>query len=205
MTILLEVLRRAQDLGMFGPAAIEDQLAHAEAFVALATDGRAGQAGEFLDLGSGGGLPGLVLAHLPDSRGTLLDAQQRRAEFLVEAVAELGLADRISVVAARAEDAARDPAHRGRYRLVTARSFAAPAVTAECSVGFLAAGGRLVVSEPPGGAPDRWSAPALAELGFSPPRFVSEAGASAAVLEHPSATPDRWPRRLGIPSKRPLW
>ena len=206
MTPLLEVLCRAQDLGMFGPGAIERQLAHAEAFVALATAEGGAEAGSpFLDLGSGGGLPGLVLALRPDARGTLLDAQQRRGEFLTEAVTSLGLAARISVVAGRAEAIARDPAHRGRYALVTARSFAGPAVTAECAVGFLQAGGRLVVSEPPGGAPARWPAPELGSLGLSPPQFTQQSGASVAILAHPAETPPRWPRRTGIPSKRPLW
>lgn len=205
MTTLLEILRRAQDLGMFGPGAIEGQLAHAEAFVglALADDPAAGL--PFLDLGSGGGLPGLVLALRPDATGTLLDSQQRRAEFLTEAVAALGLVDRIVVVAGRAEEIARDPEHRGRYGLVTARSFASPAVTAECAVGFLAPGGRLVVSEPPGGAPERWASPQLAALGLSPGQFTHGAGASAARFDHSNATPPRWPRRPGIPSKRPLW
>ncbi len=191
---------------MFGPGAVEGQLAHAEAFMALATEGE-DQEGErpFLDLGAGGGLPGLVLALRPAATGTLLDAQQRRAEFLTEAVDALGLDDRIAVVAGRAEDVARDPAHRGRYGLVTARSFASPAVTAECAVGFLAPGGRLAVSEPPGGDPARWASPRLAELGLSPARFTQAAGASAALLDHPAATPPRWPRRPGIPSKRPLW
>ncbi len=205
MTTLLEILRRAQDLGMFGPGAIEGQLAHAEAFVALALADDPAAGPPFLDLGSGGGLPGLVLALRPDATGTLLDSQQRRAEYLTEAVAALGLVDRIAVVAGRAEEIARDPAHRGRYGLVTARSFASPAVTAECAVGFLAPGGRLVVSEPPGGAPDRWASPQLAELGLSPGRFTHGARASAALFDHPTATPSRWPRRPGIPSKRPLW
>lgn len=205
MTTLLEILRRAQDLGMFGPGAVEAQLAHAEAFVELALADAGVPPWPFLDLGSGGGLPGLVLAQRPGARGALLDAQHRRAEFLTDAVAELGLDERITVVADRAEDAARDPEHRGRYGLVTARSFGAPAVTAECAVGFLRAGGRLAVSEPPGGDQARWSAPALATLGLSPPHFAHHAGASVALLDHPGEPPARWPRRPGIPSKRPLW
>lgn len=205
MTTLLEILRRAQDLGMFGPGAVEGQLAHAEAFVELALADADEPPWPFLDLGSGGGLPGLVLAQRPGAEGTLLDAQQRRAEFLTEAVAALTLAGRIVVVAGRAEDIARDPKHRGRYGLVTARSFGPPAVTAECAVGFLRAGGRLAVSEPPGGAPTRWSAPALETLGLSPPRFAYHAGASVALLDHPGQTSPRWPRRPGIPAKRPLW
>lgn len=205
MTTLLEILRRAQDLGMFGPGAVEAQLAHAEVFVELAVADAGEPPWPFLDLGSGGGLPGLVLAQRAGARGVLLDAQHRRAEFLTEALADLGLDDRIAVVVDRAEDAARDPRHRGRYGLVTARSFGAPAVTAECAVGFLRAGGRLAVSEPPGGDPPRWSTPALETLGLSPPRFAHRAGASVALLDHPGEPAPRWPRRPGIPSKRPLW
>ena len=203
MTTLLEILRRAQDLGMFGPGAVETQLAHAEAFVGLV--GGLDDHEPFLDLGSGGGLPGLALAMRPGTRGTLLDAQARRVEFLAGAVTALGLGDRITVVTARAEDAARDAVHRGQYGLVIARSFGGPAVTAECAVGFLQAGGRLVVSEPPGGDAERWPEAPLATLGLTPPRLTSAAGASAAIFDHPDATPARWPRRPGNPSKRPLW
>jgi 16S rRNA (guanine527-N7)-methyltransferase len=207
--LLDEVLRQAQDLGFFGPGDIRRHRAHADAFVALALE----QLGDappdtFLDLGSGGGLPGLVLAAAaPESRGTLLDAQLRRTAFLVQAVRELGWEDRIQVVTARAEDAARDPAHRGRYSLVTARSFAAPAITAECAAGLLTPGGHLVVSEPPDATSDRWHATALAELGFDPPvpSIAHRSGATIAVLTLPGTTPDRYPRRPGIPAKRPLW
>ncbi len=108
---------------------------------------------------------------------------------------------------ARAEDAARDPEHRSRYDLVTARSFAAPAVTAECAVGFLSPGGRLIVSEPPDREPDRWDEAGLAALGFDPPAPVitTDATATIATLLHPGGPPDRYPRRPGIPGKRPLW
>ena len=81
-----EILRQAQDLGMFGPGAIAEQRRHAEELSRLALHGLEDLEGEgpirFLDLGSGGGLPGLVLAWgLPESArltGVLLDSQQRR-------------------------------------------------------------------------------------------------------------------------------
>ncbi|MCJ7671063.1 MAG: class I SAM-dependent methyltransferase [Acidimicrobiia bacterium] len=210
--LLDEVLRQAQDLGFFGPGDLRRHQEHAQAFVGLVV----AELGpdpprRFLDLGSGGGLPGLALAEaLPETPGTLLDSQQRRTAFLEQAVAELGWG-RIEVVNGRAEDAARDPAHRGQYDLVVARSFAAPAVTAECAAGFLGPGGRLIVSEPPsqgdGGTPGRWDPEGLAELGFDPPNPVvsSGAGATVAILRLPLGAADRWPRRPGIPNKRPLW
>jgi len=163
--------------------------------------------GRVLDLGSGGGLPGLVLAtYRPELELTLLEARQRACRFLREAVATLAL-ETVTVVEARAEDAARRPDLRESFDAVVARSFGPPAVTAECSVGFLRVGGRLVVSEPPadevsGGV--RWPAGPLADLGFGPPEAAALPGASFVVVEK-TGTDDRWPRRVGIPAKRPLW
>jgi 16S rRNA (guanine527-N7)-methyltransferase len=217
--LLDEVLRQAQDLGFFGPGEMRRRREHAAAFVALVRQELGAEPPDrFLDLGSGGGLPGLVLGEvLVDTPGTLLDSQHRRTAFLEWAVSELGWEERIAVVNARAEDAARDPAHRGRYGLVVARSFAGPAVTAECAVGFLSAGGRLIVSEPPNPqaptpeapalVPARWDPAGLTQLGFEPPtpRITSQSGATIATLRTPTGPLDRWPRRPGIPSKRPLW
>ena len=162
-----------------------------------------------LDLGSGGGLPGLVLAtYRPQLELTLLEARRRACRFLREAVTALDL-PRVTVVEARAEDAARRPGLRESFDAVVARSFGPPAVTAECAVGFLRPGGRLVVSEPPGdeegdGAADRWPQPGLEELGLSPPAPGGGPGVSYVLME--KRRPDnRWPRRVGVPAKRPLW
>jgi len=209
------VLGRAQDLGFFGPRPVAEQRRHAEQLCALALRGLGpgvadvGEGAEslrFLDLGSGGGLPGLVLALLePRARGTLLDSQRRRTDFLDEAVALLGLADRLEVVTARSEEAARDPSHREGYGLVIARSFGSPAVTAECGVAFLRPAGRLVVSEPPDDDPGRWPPEPLARLGLTPPQIVATDAAHAALLHRTGPLDDRWPRPPGIPNKRPLW
>ena len=161
-----------------------------------------------LDLGSGGGLPGLVLAtYRPKLELTLLEARQRACRFLREALATLELTG-VTVVEARAEEAARRPDLRESFDVVVARSFGPPAVTAECAVGFLRTGGRLVVSEPPDDeerdAADRWPQPGLEELGLAPPAAGGGPGASFVLMEkaHPD---DRWPRRVGVPAKRPLW
>jgi len=199
---LSAAVERAQRLGFLGPGPVEDHLRHARSLARLV--GPAPSA--FLDLGSGGGLPGLVLAlDWPTARAVLLDAHQRRGTHLAGACEELGIADRVSVVVDRAEHAAHDPRWRGQFPLVVARAFGPPAVTAECAVGFLAPDGTLVVSEPPGGDPRRWDEEGLRELGLGVPDVVTGDAASAARLrlEHPPA--DRWPRRTGVPSRRPLW
>lgn len=157
-----------------------------------------------LDLGSGAGLPGLVLAmDLPDSTWVLLDASVRRTAWLATAVAELGLEARVRVVTDRAEIVGRHPHHRRRYDAVVARSFGPPAVVAECAAPLLAAGGSLLVSEPPG-PDDRWPHDKVASLGL---QLVAVTGSAPRIakLRSTSGCPDRFPRRVGIPSKRPLW
>lgn len=204
---LSELLWRSRQLGFLGPGAVEAHLHHATAFSAAVSASPA----RALDLGAGGGVPGLVLAVMlwPETRWTLLDAQRRRTDFLHEAVEGLGLGDRIEVVTARAEEIGREAAHREAYDLVVARSFGAPAVTAECAAPVLRPGGVLVVSEPPTGADARrWPVRAVAEFGFAPAEAVTtlaEDGSPVhlARLRRQAPVPDRFPRRVGIPTKRP--
>ena len=137
----------------------------------------------------------------PAATGVLLDSQQRRGAFLTQAVIDLGLDDRIRVVTARAEDAARDPNLRGTIALVVARSFGPPAVTAECAVGFLAPDGLLAVSEPPDADPTaRWPTAPLAELGLTPPEIRHANTTTIARSHHPpDPTPDRFPKTPAHP------
>jgi 16S rRNA (guanine527-N7)-methyltransferase len=200
---LVEVLEESRRLGLLGPGPVTRQLHHARDLAAAVGP----FAGKLLDLGSGGGLPGLVLFDLwSEASGVLLDAQRRRCEFLQRAVSSLDLASRVEVRCGRAEVLARAPELRAGFDLVTARSFGPPAVTAECAVGFLRAGGALVVTEPPDSEVEtRWDTAGLAALGFVPPESLREGATGAARLRLPGAVDDRWPRRDGVPAKRPLW
>ena len=205
-----QVLIKAQELGFIGPRPPQEQLDHAVACSNLVINGHSlvAEKVNFLDLGSGGGLPGLVLALMaPNWQGCLLDAQERRTQFLQEAILDLNLGDRLVVVRERAEVAARMDQYRGQFSLVVARSFASPPVTAECAVGFLTIGGRLVVSEPVSSSGDapRWPENGLGLLGFGSAEIVSGGGASIATVKLLNKDDDRWPRRTGIPAKRPLW
>jgi 16S rRNA (guanine527-N7)-methyltransferase len=189
---------------MLGPGPVDVHLDHGEAMaVAVGSDFR----GRFLDLGSGAGVPGVILLALwPAATGVLLDARKRRCVFLEAAVIRLGLSDRASVACGRAEEVARQRDFRGAFDLVVARGFGPPATTAECAVGFLGAGGRLVVSEPPGEAdPRRWPAAGLAELGLLGPELRREEEAGIALFTAPEPAGERWPRRVGVPGRRPLW
>jgi 16S rRNA (guanine527-N7)-methyltransferase len=203
--VLVEVLKEARSRGYLGPEPVERHLEHS---LSLA-DAIGPFDGTFLDLGSGGGVPGLVLAiHWAEAHGVLLESRQRRCAFLERAVARLGLVERVTVRCGRAERLARDPELRGTTDLVVARSFGRPAVTAECAVGFLRGGGRLVVSEPPAGTTDvgeRWPPEGLAQFGLGAAVPVRSNDAGAVVMTTQGPPDDRWPRREGRPTKSPRW
>ena len=100
------------------------------------------------------------------------------------------------------------PELREAFDLVVARSFARPAVTAECAVGFLHVGGRMAVTEPPDDrpeGPERWPTAGLRELGFGPATPLRSGTTGAIVAMKESATGDRWPRAVGRPAKSPIW
>ncbi|MGH2780757.1 MAG: 16S rRNA (guanine(527)-N(7))-methyltransferase RsmG [Acidimicrobiia bacterium] len=198
---LLDVLEEARARGLLGPGPVESHVDHARGLARLVGSAPT----SFLDLGSGGGVPGLVLAdEWPHAQGVLLESRGRRCSFLRGAVAQLELG-RIAVACGRAEDLAREPALRASVELVVARSFGRPAVTAECAVGFLQPGGRLLVADPPGAEGDRWPVAGVSVLGLTGPEVCRAGGVTAAVLTLPGAVDDRWPRRSGIPAKRPTW
>ncbi|MDQ1398035.1 MAG: rRNA (guanine527-N7)-methyltransferase [Acidimicrobiaceae bacterium] len=143
----------------------------------------------------------MLAATLSSTRWVLLDASQRRTAFLEAALEELGLANG-SVIRGRAEEVARRPDLRHVFDAVVARGFGPPSLTAECAAGFLAVGGRLVVSEPPDGASDRWPGEALAGLGLA---VGARTGSPAhfQVLHAQEVCSERYPRRA--PHKRPLF
>ena len=196
---LLEQLERARTLGFLGPGPVEPHIDHAAVFGTALQDVR----GTVIDLGSGGGVPGLVLAVArPDLRIVLMDARAKRCRFLEAAAEALGLT--AEVIEGRAEVIGRT-VRRGSADAVVARSFGVPAATAECGSPLLRVGGRLVVSEPPPPPrPDRWPVPGLRRLGLvATVRVVADT--SVQVLEQRTPCPDAYPRRDGVPAKEPLF
>jgi 16S rRNA (guanine527-N7)-methyltransferase len=215
---LREVLLAARDAGFLGPGPVDRHLLHARGFVDVArAQISTTLTPRILDLGSGGGLPGLVIAdQWSTATLVLLEANQRRAQFLERAVIRCHFQDRVTVVQERAEISGHEPGFRGAFDGVVVRSFGSPAVVAECAAPLLRAGGWLIVSEPPGDGssdsepsapsdePGRWPREKLTQFGLEPTEFVrSEFGYQ--VLIQRELCPDRFPRRNGMPSKKPLF
>lgn len=158
---LVEVLAGIRERGAIGESSLDEAIRHAEQYVAaLPAD-----VSTVADLGSGGGLPGLVIAvRRPDVHLVLVERRQARADLLRRAVAALGVADRAEVVSTDVAVVAADRPHQ--FDAVTARSFAAPPVTARWAGVLLRPGGLLVVSEPPTDLAERWPTDLLTEHGL---------------------------------------
>lgn len=161
---LIDTLRDAQRVGFFGAREIPDAVEHARAFVDAV--GPLPPGSRLVDLGSGGGLPGLVLADaLPDTTVLLLDRRQKRTDFLERAVRRLGW-EHVSVMTAdvaRLVDAVR-AGTEAPFDVVTARGFGPPEWTLRTAAALCRPHGSIVISEPPSG--DRWPPDLLTELGL---------------------------------------
>ena len=170
-----------------------------------------GETESVVDVGSGAGFPGLPMLILePALRLTLVEAHRRRARFLETAAAELGLGG-VEVVAARAEEAGRDPALRGRFGLAVARAVAPLPVLAEYLLPLLREGG--AAAAPKGSAAAREleeAAGAIAALGgragepLALPLPPGRPPQRVLIVRREGPLPDRYPRRPGVPRKRPL-
>jgi 16S rRNA (guanine527-N7)-methyltransferase len=161
-----DVLADAQRIGALGPRPIDEVIHHARAFVdALPADTHS-----LIDLGTGAGIPGLVIAEArPDLAVTLVDRRAKRTDALAIAVAGLGWRDRVTVLCADAETLTRDPLHTGSYDAVVSRGFGPHETTLRLSTQLARHGGVVVLSEPPAGTPDRWRQELLDEVGVDGP------------------------------------
>jgi 16S rRNA (guanine527-N7)-methyltransferase len=167
-----------------------------------------GEGQKVVDVGSGGGLPGLPLKIVrPDLSLTLLEADQDKAAFLVRTCAVLGLGD-VQVLARRAEEVGHEPLYREAFDIAVARALAPMRVLAELCLPLVKVGGRLLAQKTEG-----------EELSAAGHAIEAMGGVLKAVIAAPSAargtgtvvivdkvrsTPPAYPRRPGVPKRKPL-
>ena len=167
-----------------------------------------GEADRVVDVGSGGGLPGLPLKLArPSLNVTLVEADQDKAAFLVRACALLGLRD-VEVVARRAEDVGQDPLYREAFDVAVARALAPMPVLAELCLPLVRVGGRLLAQKT--GSEDVSAAGrAIEAMGgalkgvVAAPSAVRGAG-TVVIVDKVRSTPAAYPRRSGVPTRKPL-
>lgn len=148
--------------------------------------------GPIVDVGSGGGSPGIPLATaFPAREVTLLEANGRKAAFLERVIADF---PNVRVLRGRAEEQSTD-----EYGVAVARALAPPPVAAEWCLALVRPGGAAVLYVGP--SADAGSLRAVAErLGGGAPEAVG----GTIVIPKLSATPRGFPRRPGIARKRPI-
>ena len=213
LELLIEWSPRAGLTSVTDPDAI--QLRHFGESLALAkmlSDVGLAMAGaSVVDVGSGGGLPGVpMLIADPSLALTMVESHERRCQFLELVVAELGF-ERATVVRARAEEAGRDPALRTSFDLAVARAVAPLAVLVEYTLPLLRQGG--VLATPKGSRARREQADAGAAVEALGGVAEQPLSLSLPPQAHPQLVllvrrtgelDGHHPRRPGIPTKRPL-
>ncbi len=167
-----------------------------------------GEASKVVDVGSGGGLPGLPLKIArPQLILTLVEADQAKAAFLVRACANLGLAG-VDVLARRAEDVGRDPLYREAFDVAVARALAPMPVLVELCLPLVRVGGRLLAQKTASEDVDG-AARAIDAMGgvlqavTAAPSEARRAG-TVVIVEKVRPTPPAYPRRSGVPARKPL-
>lgn len=181
-------LELGQRYGIIAPGAIEPHVDHARGYVntweSHAVTGCVGPPSRVVDLGSGAGLPALVLAGVwTEATFTLTETREKRSEFLRRAIGRLDIEDRVEVWHGDVQDM---PAPGPLADLVTARAFGRPALVAECGQRLLAPGGRIIVSEPGSGSlPDRWPSAFLSARGLTPYEVETHHGTFALLAYEP--------------------
>ena len=171
------------------------------------------KAGGLIDVGSGGGLPGMPLKILlPETHVTLLEATSKKTKFIRHAIKKLELED-IEVLDGRAEDLGVVDRFRANYDIATIRAVARLDVNCEYCMPLLKEGGHMIsmkssIDETEISAGKRAAGVLGAEISeIIPIPFRPELPGkqrNLVIVRKYAATPEQYPRKNGIPRKKPL-
>lgn len=164
-----------------------------------------------IDVGTGAGFPGLPLKILfPDLRLTLVESVAKKTRFLAAVVETLGLKD-VTILPERAEILGQDTAHRAQYDWAAARAVAELRVLLEYMLPLCRVGGAVLAQKGESAAAEvAAAAGALAALGGSVQKIhpvtlpQRETVHYLVVVVKTAVTPPQYPRRVGVPTKKPL-
>ena len=166
---------------------------------------------QIIDVGTGGGFPGVPLAVVsPEKQFILMDSLKKRLNIIDELTSSIGIRN-VSTVHARAEELARNKEHREQYDLCVSRAVANLATLSEYCLPFIRQGGYLLAYKGPDAEEEIAQAKkAIFLLGGQLERIES-APLNRYGLDHRILfikkvrnTPAKYPRKAGTPSKDPL-
>lgn len=154
-----------------------------------------------IDIGSGGGVPGIVVAIAHQGiTVTLLESDTRKAGFLTHVAGMLAL-DAVTVLERRAEEAGHDASLRESFDLALSRAAAPTPTLCELALPFVHIGGRLCAQVSDAVAEVERCRAAAVACGGDVPRAITP---DVLCVEKVTATPSVYPRRVGVPSRHPL-
>ena len=164
-----------------------------------------------IDVGTGAGFPGLVVKILfPDIQLTLVESVGKKVQFCTVVAEKLGLSH-VSLFNERAEILGRDDRHREHYGVAIARAVAAMPILCEYLLPFVQRGGVMVAQKGESGPAETHLAENAIRLLGGKVNFIHQVTLPGVVeerylveIEKIAPTPERYPRRVGIPTKRPL-
>lgn len=169
-----------------------------------------GDASKVIDIGTGGGIPGIPLAILrPDLDITLLDSELRKIEFCTMAVQKLGLSDRVHPICGRAEELAKSADYREKFDMAVSRAMANGSMLTELSLPFVKVGGVLLAMKGRGYDPtvERFAeaAPLVGGIACEPVPYTLESEQKFLIcVKKQSPTPPQYPRRFAKIKRQPL-
>lgn len=179
----------------------------ADSLLPLLQEGLFPEGCSVIDVGTGAGFPGLVMAVArEDIRMTLLEAQQKRCTFL-QAVCDALELKNVRIIHDRAETLGKSEEHREQYDRAVARAVAPMNVLCEYLLPFVQVGGMAVCWKGPQVENEKEDGNAAArKLGGKDMQLISmgQGGHVVACVEKTEKTLPQYPRKNGIPTKRPL-
>lgn len=164
-----------------------------------------------IDVGTGAGFPGVPLAILSqDKEFTLMDSLNKRLKIIDELSAGIGLAN-VQTVHARAEELARNKAHREKYDICVSRAVANLTTLSEYCLPFINVGGYLLAYKGPDAEAELADAKKAISILGGQVEKMEKAQLDDFGLDHRiifikkvKNTPAKYPRKAGTPSKEPL-
>jgi len=164
-----------------------------------------------IDIGTGAGFPGIpIKIALPNTKMTLVDSVGKKVQFCKHVIEELGL-ENTSVIHGRAEDLGRSPEHRESYDWAIARAVSNLSTLSEYLLPLVKIGGKMLAQKGESGPLESHQGEhAIKLLGghirqlhnVKLPGVVEER--YLIVIDKIAATPPNYPRRVGVPSKKPI-
>ena len=199
----------ARAAGVIGTASIETLVEHTVWFAQAVCSSFSATFDDFhgcvVDVGTGAGLPGVILAALlPHAKLRLVDASERRLDHARRAVRALGVADRVEIVHGRGDELAHDVAWRGTHDVAVARLLGNPGETIELLAPLVRPGG-VIVTAAADSATDRWDALPITELPTSAVSWSDSPVGLFALVNILSPVPSSFPRRERKRRQSPLF